>query len=151
MKTLTKTRLQIKDQNELINQISGTYKDFYRAAMEYIDNSIDAASKIEAEGRKISPKIEIEIDLEKKQVVFTDNCEGMSPEELCDLLSSVGQSKKKAVSWANGQFGFGVHAFRAFAKEATFVSRKKGFPEATIKIDRTIDESTDVPCHGVSP
>ena len=147
MKTITKTRLQIKDQNELINQISGTYKDFFRAAMEYIDNSIDAASNFEAEGKKFASRIEIEVDVEKKSVTFTDNCGGMSPDELCELLSSVGRSKKKAVPWANGQFGFGVHAFRAFAREAIFISRKKGKKEAMIKIDRLVDETKDVPCN----
>jgi hypothetical protein len=70
----------------------------------------------------------------------------MSPQELCDLLSEVGRSKKKTVPWANGQFGFGVHAFRAFAREAVFVSRTKGESEAKIKIDRTLDETADVPC-----
>ena len=62
------------------------------------------------------------------------------------LLSEVGRSKKKIVSWANGQFGFGVHAFRAFAREAVFISRKKGTPEARIKIDRTLDENSEVAC-----
>jgi len=147
MKTISKTRLQIKDQNELINQISGTYKDFYRAAMEYIDNAIDAASILEEQGVNTSHKIEITIDVSKKNICFTDNCGGMSPEELCELLSSVGRSKKKTVPWANGQFGFGVHAFRAFAKEAIFISRKKSEKEAIIKIDRTVDEKKDVPCY----
>lgn len=147
MKIITKTRLQIKDQNELINQISGTYKDFYRASMEYIDNSIDAASILEAQGTGIQPRINIEIDTNKKTISFTDNCAGMSADELCELLNSVGRSRKKAVPWANGQFGFGVHAFRAFAKEATFTSRKKECKEAEIKIDRTVDEKKDVFCY----
>lgn len=147
MKIITKTRLQIKDQNELINQISGTYKDFYRAAMEYIDNSVDAACSLEVEGKKIIPRIDVEVDVNKKIVSFIDNCGGMSPDELCELLSSVGRSRKKTVPWANGQFGFGVHAFRAFAKEAVFVSRKKRCKEALIKIDRAVDETKDVPCH----
>jgi hypothetical protein len=70
----------------------------------------------------------------------------MSPAELCELLSEVGRSKKKAVPWANGQFGFGVHAFRAFARQATFISRKKGYPEAQLTIDRTFDENKEVAC-----
>jgi hypothetical protein len=150
MKTISKTRLQIKDQNELINQISGTYKDFYRAAMEYIDNSVDAASKLETKGERITPRIDIEIDVNKKSVSFSDNCGGMSPDELCELLSSVGRSRKKTVPWANGQFGFGVHAFRAFAKEALFLSRKERCKEALIKIDRTINETQDVPCYATN-
>ncbi len=146
MKIITKTKLQIKDQGELLNQIAGTYKDFFRAAMEYIDNSVDAATGLQQDGKKFSAKIHIEVDPDKKTVSFADNCGGMSPQELCELLSNVGRSRKKAVSWANGQFGFGVHAFRAFAREAIFISRKKNCKEAMIKIDRTVHENQDVPC-----
>jgi len=143
---ITETRLMIRDQSELLNQIAGTYKDFFRAALEYVDNAIDAATILRQHGESIDPILRIEIDTPAKKITFIDNCGGMSPQELCDLLSEVGRSKKKAVPWANGQFGFGVHAFRAFAREATFISRKEGYPEAKIKIDRTFDETTDVPC-----
>ncbi len=146
MKTLIKTRLKIADQKGLLNQIAGTYKDFFRAAMEYIDNSVDAGTILAKEGKKTKAQITIEIDSDKKTVSFQDNCGGMSPEELCKLLSSVGQSSKKTVPWANGQFGFGVHAFRAFAKEATFISRKGRGKTALITIDRDIDETEEVCC-----
>ncbi len=146
MKVITRTKLKIRDQNELLNQIAGTYKDFYRAAMEYIDNAVDAASIKKEGGDALKASLEIQVDLNGKKVSFIDNCGGMSPEELCDLLSEVGRSKKKTVPWANGQFGFGVHAFRAFAKEAIFISRKKSYKEARIKIDRSFDENVSVPC-----
>lgn len=146
MTVLAKTRLMIRDQSELLNQIAGTYKDFYRAAMEYIDNAIDAAMILQQRGEAIKPFLRIHIDTNAKIVSFSDNCGGMSPQELCELLSEVGRSKKKAVPWANGQFGFGVHAFRAFAREATFVSRKKGQQEARITIDRALDENKEVAC-----
>lgn len=146
MTVVAKTRLIIRDQNELLNQIAGTYKDFYRAAMEYVDNAIDAASILIQRGESLKPVLKIHIDTVGKKVVFTDNCGGMSPQELCELLSEVGRSKKKAVSWANGQFGFGVHAFRAFAREATFISRKKSTQEAKIRIDRSFDETVEVAC-----
>lgn len=35
MTVIAKTKLKILDQHELLNQIAGTYKDFFRAAMEY--------------------------------------------------------------------------------------------------------------------
>src|SRR5262245_49206395 len=143
MAVLAKTRLIIREQSELLNQIAGTYKDFYRAAMEYIDNAIDAATILQQRGESVKPLLRIHIDTHAKTVSFNDNCGGMSPQELCELLSEVGRSKKKAVPWANGQFGFGVHAFRAFAREATFVSRKKGHQEARITIDRTFDENKE--------
>src|SRR3989344_2288216 len=133
MKVVFKTRLKIRDQHELLNQIAGTYKDFFRAAMEYIDNAVDAASMRKEAGDTIKPVLMIEVDNSNKRVSFTDNCGGMSPEELGELLSEIGRSKKKTVSWANGQFGFGVHAFRAFAREASFTSKKKGSQEANIK------------------
>ncbi len=146
MTVIAKTKLKILDQNELLNQIAGTYKDFFRAAMEYIDNAVDAVSISKESGEKIDAILDINVDIEEKKVIFTDNCGGMSPDELCDLISKVGRSKKKAVPWANGQFGFGVHAFRAFAKEAIFVSKKKLSREAKIKIDRTYNEDTEVSC-----
>jgi len=146
MPIIAKTRLRIRDQNELLNQIAGTYRDFFRAAMEYVDNSIDAATVLAQAGERIRPVLRIHVDTIGKSVSFTDNCGGMSPSELCDLLSEVGRSKKKSVPWANGQFGFGVHAFRAFAREATFVSRRKGTKEAKIRIDRAFDEEVGVPC-----
>ena len=146
MTVLEKTHLMIRDQSELLNQIAGTYKDFYRAAMEYIDNAIDAAEILKHRGEAIKPVLKIHIDTAAKVVSFTDNCGGMSPHELCGLLCEVGRSTKKTVPWANGQFGFGVHAFRAFAREATFISRKKGHQEARITIDRTFDETKDVLC-----
>src|SRR5437016_4399587 len=146
MAVLARTYLMIRDQSELLNQIAGTYKDFYRAAMEYIDNAIDAATILVQRGESITPVLKIHINSVAKSVSLTDNCGGMSAQELCDLLSEVGRSKKKAVPWANGQFGFGVHAFRAFAREATFISRKKGGQEARITIDRTFDETKEVSC-----
>jgi len=150
MTVISKTRLRILDPHELLNQIAGTYKDFFRAAMEYIDNAVDAASINKEKGEKIDAHLNINVDVVDKKVTFTDNCGGMSADELCDLISKVGRSKKKLVPWANGQFGFGVHAFRAFAKEAIFISKKKMFKEAKIKIDRECNEETEVSCEETS-
>lgn len=147
MTVIAKTKLKILDQNELLNQIAGTYKDFFRAAMEYIDNAVDAASMRMESGDKFDAILLIDVELDEKTISFTDNCGGMSPDDLCDLISKVGRSKKKSVPWANGQFGFGVHAFRAFAKEANFISKKKSSQEARIKIDRTYNEETEVSCN----
>jgi len=143
------TKLNIADQNAIINQISNTYKDFFRAAMEYIDNSIDVATINKKNGLEQDYKIYINIDTHNKTISFLDNCGGMSSNELCDLLSNVGLSTKKAVSWANGQFGFGVHAFRAFAKIAQFISKKKNYPACKIIIDRDKTEHDEVYCKKV--
>lgn len=150
MDILGTTKLNIADQNAIINQISNTYKDFFRAAMEYIDNSIDVATINEKKGLNRNYKVNIDIDTYNKTISFLDNCGGMSPGELCNLLSNVGLSTKKAVSWANGQFGFGVHAFRAFAKIAQFISKKKNYPACKIIIDRDKTEHDEVYCKKVS-
>jgi hypothetical protein len=146
MKVLGKTKLNIADQNALLNQISNTYKDFYRAAMEYIDNAIDVVSINRAKGIYKDYKIDIKIDTYKKTISFKDNCGGMSPDELCNLLNNIGLSTKKAVPWANGQFGFGVHAFRAFSAKALFQSKKRKYPACMITIDRNKSERDEVDC-----
>ena len=65
MKIIAKTRLKIRDQHELLNQIAGTYKDFYRAAMEYIDNAVDAASISKEAGESFKAILEINVDIRK--------------------------------------------------------------------------------------
>jgi len=150
MNVLGTTKLNIADQNAIINQISNTYKDFFRAAMEYIDNSVDVAAINRKNGLKVIYKICIDIDTFNKTISFLDNCGGMSPKGLCKLLSNVGLSTKKTVSWANGQFGFGVHAFRAFAEKAQFISKKYNFPACKIVIDRNKTEHDEVCCEQIS-
>lgn len=149
MNILGTTKLNIADQNAIINQISNTYKDFFRAAMEYIDNSVDVAAINKRKGLKENYRICIDIDTHNKTISFLDNCGGMSPNELCNLLSNVGKSTKKAVSWANGQFGFGVHAFRAFAEVAQFISKKHNCPACKIEIDRNKTEHDEVNCEQI--
>lgn len=145
-KVLAVTKLCIKDQKGLLTHIARTYRDFYRAAMEYIDNSIDASCGIaQSEKNPRKFKIVINIDSKNKEVTFLDNCGGMSPDELGALLSHIGASRKKAVPWANGQFGFGVHAARGFAMVTKFISKKEGHPESEIIIDREADENIEVP------
>ncbi len=150
MDILGTTKLNIADQNAIINQISDTYKDFFRAAMEYIDNSVDIATINRKKGLKENYKIYIDIDTHGKTISFLDNCGGMSPNGLCKLLSNVGLSTKKSVSWANGQFGFGVHAFRAFAEVAQFISKKHNCPACKIEIDRNKTEHDEVYCKQIS-
>ena len=86
MSVIAKTRLTIREQGELLNQIAGTYKDFYRAAMEYVDNAVDAATILQKQGESFKPVLEIHVDTTAKKLTFTDNCGGMSPQELCETL-----------------------------------------------------------------
>lgn len=145
--TLKVAHLRIPEPNEFLNMVSGTYKDFFRAAMEYVDNAIDAAETLRQDGIQRGFLMSINIDTQGNTISFKDNCGGMSPEDLCNLVSRVGSSNKKHAPWTNGQFGFGVQAFRAFAKRIEFLSKKKGSQEAAISIDRDAGHDEDVVCH----
>ena len=61
---------------------------------------------------------------------------GMSAAFLSDLVCGIGESKKKAVPWLNGQFGFGVHAFRAAAARLVVYSKQAGGPLYTLALER---------------
>jgi Histidine kinase-, DNA gyrase B-, and HSP90-like ATPase len=95
MKVLARTRLRIRDQGELLNQIAGTYKDFFRAAMEYIDNAVDAAAALQRGREKVQPELHIQLDTLGRRLRFVDNCGGMSAQELSELLSEVGAPRKR--------------------------------------------------------
>lgn len=134
-------RLRIKNQARIVNQIAGTYKDVYRAMMEYVDNSADAAALDVAKPRHL----QIAVDQLAREVCFTDDCAGMTPEQLGALLESIGASTKAHLPWVNGEFGFGVHAFRAFTQYLEVTSRVAGGLTSRIVIDREADEKQPVP------
>jgi hypothetical protein len=138
---LATVRLRIANQGRIVNQIAGTYKEVYRALMEYVDNSADAAAVDPSKPRHLM----VTVDAAEREVVFEDDCSGMSPEKLGDLLQSIGKSTKANLPWVNGEFGFGVHAFRAFAQHAEFVTRAKGSRTCVMTIDREADENQEVP------
>ena len=142
-------KLTIKDQSAIVNAIAGTYKDVYRACMEYIDNAVDAAY-VRSRGGTPDVRVDVLVDEKGRAIIVRDNAGGMNAEELKDLLESIGLSKKKTVSWANGQFGFGVHAFRAFASEAQFSSRVDGGAGHRLVIDRNATEHDSVPIIALS-
>lgn len=146
MTVVDHAKLRIKDQSALINAIAGTYKDLYRACMEYIDNAVDAACVVTS-GGKPSVRIDVLVDVTRREIIIRDNAGGMSPKELKNLLESIGESSKKAVPWANGQFGFGVHAFRAFGSEVQFTSRTRGGVPHRLTINRALTEHDSVPLH----
>lgn len=150
-KVLATTKLEIRNQAGLLNQIAAVYASFMRAAMEYIDNAVDAATGRRLEDASFRGRIDITVDLKARTVVFRDDCGGMSPQQLCALLSSVGESSKRSAPWANGQFGFGVHAFRGFARYAVVTSHKKGYEPGQVTIDREADQSVEISCVSVPP
>ncbi len=150
MKVLGRAKLQIQNQSAFLTQIASVYQSFLRAAMEYVDNAVDAASTIRQNDDAFIGQISINIDTREKSISFQDNCGGMSPETLIRLLSAVGNSQKRGQAWTNGQFGFGIHAFRGFAKTATFQSKTSSGITAQIQIDRDAGESESIPCSDVS-
>jgi len=96
--------------------------------MEYVDNSLDDAERLYHRGKKTYKrqiKISIVIGHEPASVVVTDNCTGMDRKQLTRLIQNVGESMKHS-RFTNGQFGFGVHAFRAACKHMRVVSRARG-------------------------
>jgi len=68
-------------------------------------------------------------------VQVTDNCRGMDKDTLSRLVQNVGESNKRGSKFTNGQFGFGVHAFRACASRVQFKT-KTGANTLALTIDR---------------
>jgi len=117
--------LQISQPALLLNRIAQRYSRLSRILMEYVDNSLDDAEKLfdrvnGAYRRPIS--IVVDVQVKPARVTITDNCTGMSNNQLCRLIKNVGESMKHS-KFTNGQFGFGVHAFRAACKNLRVCSR----------------------------
>jgi len=93
--------------------------------MEFVDNSLDDAEEL-YQGSKRYPypiRVVVSFDTASKTLSVSDNCRGMNGEKLESLVTQVGESTKKGVPWLNGQFGFGLHSFRAAAKNCTVLSK----------------------------
>ena len=140
---LATTKLVIKNQSAFLAQIASVYINFYRAAMEYIDNAADAASSLHQADPTYKAWIHIEISSRDKTVSFTDNCGGMEPSGLARLLGNVGDSTKKLQAWTNGQFGFGIQSFRGFARLARYDSLTPA-GAASITLDANASDDTEV-------
>lgn len=123
----------------LLNRIAQRYSRLSRILMEYVDNSLDDAEKLYHRGKKTYKrhiKISIVVGQEPASVVITDNCNGMDRRQLTRLIQNVGESMKHS-RFTNGQFGFGVHAFRAAAKHMRVVSHAKNKVQTLVlDIDR---------------
>jgi len=70
------------------------------------------------------------------EVTVTDNCRGMDQASLNRLIVNVGDSSKRGSKFTNGHFGFGVHAFRACAKNLEFKTKTYKGETLGLKIDR---------------
>jgi len=107
--------------------------------MEYIDNSIDDAELLKGDKEDYPYKIDINIiiDSMRKTVAFLDNCRGMNKDKLLRIVKEIGTSEKKAQPWTNGQFGFGMHAFRACSDEMIVISKTIDGKPIKIEIERS--------------
>jgi len=130
--------LQISKPALLLNRIAQRYTTLSRILMEYVDNALDDAERYFNEESGIyskNVKIQIGISKDPHCVVITDNCNGMSKQQLTRLIQNVGESQKHS-KFTNGQFGFGVHAFRAASKTLTVWSKTEGGETYELHIDR---------------
>lgn len=131
--------LQISDPTSLLNEVARRYSSTERILMEYIDNALDDAEKLYRENADAYPfevRIEIIIDPEYRYVTVRDNCRGMRRETLERIVINVGESQKKGITWVNGQFGFGVHAFRAAAETIQFRTKHAAGRQLMLRLQR---------------
>ncbi|MFO7846794.1 MAG: ATP-binding protein [Balneolaceae bacterium] len=130
-----------------MNNVANLYQNASRIFMEYVDNSLDDAEFLYQTNRQNYPypiKIDIYIDPAAKKVTFIDNCRGMNRNILLRILTEVGSSNKKAQPWTNGQFGFGIHAFRACAEKMSVISIAANMKNPLkITVDRNEREAPD--------
>merc|ERR1719419_1378783 len=105
--------------------------------MYLVQNNAAAEKSIDGKQAKISKR-----KAQKKQVIWltevtvTDDCRGMSSATLNRLIANVGDSSKRYSKFTNGHFGFGVHAFRACAKNIEFKTKASGIKTLGLKMDR---------------
>jgi hypothetical protein len=137
--------LEISDPVAILNEIAARYESTERILMEYVDNALDDAEDLyranaEAYPRKI--KIEVIIDARHRSVTVRDNCRGMPQATLERIVRKVGESQKRGITWVNGRFGFGVHAFRAAADAIHF--RTKHTSDQHLELHLQRDQSTGI-------
>jgi len=107
--------------------------------MEFIDNALDdAESFYDAESNRYRRpvKVDVVINQDAAGLTITDNCRGMAPDMLRRVTTHVGESTKRGQSFVNGQFGFGMQAFRACCHKLTVRSRAS---PGEVPIEMTID------------
>ena len=133
---------------QLIKSVATIYTGIYRVFMEFIDNSLDAAENVfDERTQSYTRPIEIEIkfsgsSLENFKVEITDNCGGIS--DLSKVVSSIGNSSKKDVPFANGQFGFGMCSFIALCNKMTITSCVDGATQYRAVINSDIFDNDEI-------
>ncbi len=132
-------KIRIGDPVGLINNISRLYQSVTRILMEYVDNSLDDAEELfRASGERYPGPIFIRVRINKKQkqVAVMDNCRGMKRRDLLRIVTGIADSNKKAQPWTHGEFGFGVHSFRACCRDIDILTKNAGDRAYRISINR---------------
>jgi len=118
-------QVMIDDPTSILNAIASNYRNLNRIIMEFVDNSVDSddvrSRKIPNEKHPIL-EIHANIDLDRRNIWIRDSGPGMGEAELLRLINGIGRSVKRDSPGLNGQFGFGVHAFRAAADKLVVYS-----------------------------
>lgn len=110
----------------LLNEIARRYETSERILMEYVDNALDDAEVLYRQNYNAYPypiEIDLTIDCSAGAVTIRDNCRGMPRDTLERIVRNIGESDKRGLTWVNGRFGFGVHAFRAAAESIRFQTK----------------------------
>lgn len=136
----------------LLNDIAQRYASASRIVMEYVDNAIDDKED-EFRVHQVYPgkglQVQILLDPKSRSLLVRDNALGMDKEKLIRVVRSIGNSSKKSISWLNGNFGFGIHAFRAAAKEIfirSSVLQGDQSIQHCLRVHRDVSQGLDPPC-----
>lgn len=108
--------LRVSSPEILLNHIADRYSSTSRILMEFVDNALDDAEQFfdhDANAYQRPIKIEVAVNSKLASLTVTDNCGGMTAETLGRVTTNVGESQKRGQAFLNGQFGFGMQAFRA--------------------------------------
>ena len=142
-------QLQIANPAMILSGIATRYESSTRILMEYVDNSLDSAEQASRDrgsgdgsgDEGAETVVHVAINHKRRSVWIRDNCGGMGSEALSRLVCGIGDSRKKSVPWLNGQFGFGVQAFRAAAQRLVVVSKCRGADAHVLALERgQVDE-----------
>lgn len=134
--------------NERIAKASPT-KDFFvsmlvrdillkQAILELIDNSIDGARKIQAEGKNREFKITIDYDTESFSIV--DNCGGIPLDIATDYAFRFGKSSKNNDNGVETTGTYGVGMKRALFKMGRHFNIKSETINTSFMLDVDVDE-----------
>lgn len=143
-------RTKIKISPKLVLSISTLYEALIRVILELVDNSLDSCENIyKLIQGKMNYAYLINISIIKKggnfkegKIIISDNCLGII--NLASVIRNIGNSGKKAQSWTNGQFGYGIFSFMAVCNTMEIYTKTKNGKAQYVKINRSAFESDNI-------